>query len=237
MNNAKEKFNQYVLGYDHNNKNIVLKHSHSFRVAKYAKAIAESLKLNDKQIYLAELIGLLHDIGRFDQVEKHNTFNDLKTFDHGDYGAKLLFEDGLIKNYHLDESDYPIIQSAIINHNKYAIDTSLNEEQLLFSKMIRDADKIDIFYLTMIGELKFDIDNKDISPKVLETFKLERTVKNIDVINKKDHIIALIALIFDINFEYALNHIKNNYLDKILINYGIDDDLLEIINNYFRKAH
>ena len=36
------------------------------------------------------VIGLLHDIGRFEQEAQYHTFNDFKSMDHGDYGAEYL---------------------------------------------------------------------------------------------------------------------------------------------------
>jgi putative nucleotidyltransferase with HDIG domain len=234
--NFKETFNNYVLTFDHNNEGVVLKHAHSFRVSKYAKEIAESLNLDSKQVYLAELIGLLHDIGRFEQAVKHHTFDDLKSFDHGDYGAHLLFEENKIKDYHLDEGDYSVIKKAIINHNKFYIEDNLTKEEELMAKIIRDADKLDIFYLTVTNQIKFDIDNDDLSPKVLESFRKYETVDNKDIVNKPDKIISMIALIFDLNYEYSLKIVRDKYIDTLMIKYEIDDDLQDIVNNFIKEG-
>jgi putative nucleotidyltransferase with HDIG domain len=42
---------------------------HTYHVADNARNIAEKLKLSKEDIELAELIGLLHDIGRFEELK------------------------------------------------------------------------------------------------------------------------------------------------------------------------
>jgi putative nucleotidyltransferase with HDIG domain len=81
--------------------------------------IAQNLSEEDKR--LAHIIGLYHDIGRFEQDKVFNSFYDIKTFDHGDYGVEVLFEQGLIREIPIEEKYYKIIEKAIKNHNKYNI--------------------------------------------------------------------------------------------------------------------
>lgn len=93
---AKQAFKEYVKNYDPEDKKVKLKIEHIERVSQLAKQMAEKLKLDEEDIKLAELIGLLHDIGRFEQIRIYHTFTDKKSINHGEYGAKVLFEDGLI---------------------------------------------------------------------------------------------------------------------------------------------
>lgn len=70
LENAEKTFldyvsNYYVDGID--NLMIKRKVEHTLRVRDNSKIIASSLKLTDDEIDLATLIGLLHDIGRFEQ--------------------------------------------------------------------------------------------------------------------------------------------------------------------------
>ena len=73
---AKNEFLNYTNSYDLSNFNIKRKVDHSLRVMELCKIIAENLNLDVEDIKLAELIGLLHDIGRFEQMKVYNTFND-----------------------------------------------------------------------------------------------------------------------------------------------------------------
>ena len=87
---AKQEFKEYIKNYNPEDKKIALKIAHIERTSHIARKIAENLNLDKEDIELAELIGLLHDIGRFEQYTQYKTFSDLKSFDHGDYGVKLL---------------------------------------------------------------------------------------------------------------------------------------------------
>lgn len=98
INTSIEEFKKYSNKYDMTNKNIERKYYHSFRVMHESKYIAENLNLSQEQIDLATLIGLLHDIARFEQMKKYGTFNDVLSVDHGDLGAKILSENNFIRN-------------------------------------------------------------------------------------------------------------------------------------------
>ena len=94
---AQKAFKEYAKKYNPEDEKIKIKIAHIQRVAQNSKRIAQNLKLSQEDIELAELIGLLHDIGRFEQVRLYHTFVDKDSINHGEYGAKILFEDGLIK--------------------------------------------------------------------------------------------------------------------------------------------
>ena len=56
--------------FDLNNKMIMHKVNHTYRVVNNAKYICEDMKLDDEDKDLAMVIALLHDIGRFDQAKQ-----------------------------------------------------------------------------------------------------------------------------------------------------------------------
>ena len=132
-----QEFNEYVSNYDMSNINIKFKYSHSLRVRSLNKIYAKLLNFPEEDIALAELIGLLHDIGRFEQIRIYNSINDHETIDHADLGIKILFEDGLIKKFWSNEEDYEIIKFAIKNHNKYEIPVVDDARMLKQAKLIR----------------------------------------------------------------------------------------------------
>ena len=96
---AKEEFIRYTEKFNLEDGNIKRKQQHSLRVMKISEQIAKNLKLQEEQIQLATLIGLLHDIGRFKQYTEIGSGDNLEGFDHGDYGAEILFEKGIIRNF------------------------------------------------------------------------------------------------------------------------------------------
>mgnify|MGYP003206900974 FL=1 len=106
-------FEEYIKNYDIKNKMIKLKVDHIKRVSKIAKQIAINLNLSREDIELAELIGLLHDIGRFEQVKRYNTFWDQRSVSHGLLGVEVLFEDNRIRNFIISDKYDKIIITAI----------------------------------------------------------------------------------------------------------------------------
>ena len=151
---AKKVFKEYVKNYNPEDAKIKIKIAHIERVAEIARKLAEELNLGQEDIEIAELIGLLHDIGRFEQIKNYNTFLDRDSINHAEYGVKVLFEDGLIRKF-VEEDKYDrIIKLAILNHNKKEIEQGLSEREELHAKIIRDADKTDIFYVLTIADKK-----------------------------------------------------------------------------------
>lgn len=68
-------FSDYVEAYDSCNQRITLKIEHSKRVAGLCERIAESNGLKQDDLDLAWTIGLLHDMGRFEQLRRWGTFS------------------------------------------------------------------------------------------------------------------------------------------------------------------
>lgn len=218
-------FSEYVKPYDINNPKIELKVKHTFRTVEVAKKIAKDLKLTEEQILLAELISLLHDIGRFEQVRIYDTFKDKDSIDHADLGVKILFEDGEIRKFITDTKYDDIIYKAIKNHSKFKIEDGLNSEELLQAKIVRDADKTDIFArfaldIELCKNVLYnykEIAKQTVSPKVMEKFEKYEQASRDEFNSDIDSYINIIAFIFDYNFITGLKIIKeNNYIERTM---------------------
>ena len=90
MNEAIIEFLNYTSKYLEYGNMIDLKIKHTFRVMRLSEMLASNLNLSDEEIYIAKMIGLLHDIGRFEQWKVYNNFRDLISIDHADFGIKVL---------------------------------------------------------------------------------------------------------------------------------------------------
>ena len=217
---AKDAFEKFVSNYDKTNNKIARKIEHTHEVVKLSEALARFLKLSDEDIYLAKIIALLHDIGRFDQVNFFDSFDDDMTIDHADHGNKLLFSDGLIRDFVDDYRFDEIIKSAIKNHNKYAIEDDLSDRQLLHSQIIRDTDKIDIYRVIyehgFLSENVFG-PNDVISDESFADFMNGKLLNHQKKKTKIDNQLSYLAFIFDINFDISLKYIREkDYINKIL---------------------
>ena len=206
-----EAFDKYVSNYNLNNPKIRLKYDHCLRVMKLNRKYAIALGFSKEDIELASLIGLLHDIGRFEQVRIYGSFNDLETIDHADYSVEQLFDRGLIKTFWTDNSDYEIIKFAIKNHNKYNIPKCNNERMLMHAKLIRDTDKLDIIYLYgYLNEFNLKADSSEITEEVNNCIKNNISINRKYIKTNNDRLLVSFAFAFDIYNDICLNELKDN---------------------------
>lgn len=206
-----DEFINYVSNYDLNNIKIKLKYDHSIRVMNLMMKYAKELGFASYEVELASVIGLLHDIGRFEQLKRYDSFNDKETIDHATLGVKLLFEDNLIKKFWSNKDDYELIEFAIKNHNKLNIEKCNNEKFLKYAKLIRDTDKIDILYVYGVSdELKVRSENISISKPILNCIKDNKTVLYDLINNKNDELSISFSYIFDINYDICLKEFLYN---------------------------
>lgn len=230
---AKKAFAEYVKKYDIKNDKIRLKIEHIERVSQTAKKLATKLELEEEDIKLAELIGLLHDIGRFEQLKRYNTFNDKNSINHGEFGVHILFnkKDGIIRNF-IEEKQYDeIIEKAILNHNKDEKDIpeNLTTRELLHTKIIRDSDKIDILNLLTFEkketawekeDLSNDIINDDIYNEFMEKGRIDYEKRK----SSADLLVGHFAYVFDFNFPESLKFIhEKRYFEKIYNRFEFND--------------
>lgn len=231
----KSEFNKYYENFDNSNYDINYKFNHSYRVMELSKKIASLLNLNNEDIMLATVIGLLHDIGRFKQFEMFNSYDDLN-IDHADLGVEILFDKDLIENFKIDKKYYEIIRFAIKNHNKLYIENTNDDRKLLFAKIIRDADKIDILNAHAIhSKYKLKECESDISDKVKEDFYKELPIKKIDLKNGNDQIILKFSFLYDINFKESFKIIKEQRLLNNLYNKIENKNMFKVYFEYLEK--
>ena len=220
----KKEFQDYANAYDANDPKIALKISHTYRVAELSDKIAREIGLTGEDVELAWVIGMLHDIARFEQVRIYGSFNDAETVDHANFGVKLLFEDSLIDRFNIDPSWHEIIDIAIKNHNKYRIQEGLSDRELTFCKIIRDADKIDILrvnYDTPMEEIyntsKEILVNDSISDAVFNAFFENSAVNHAIKETTIDRLVGHISLCFELEYEISRKiMLEQGYLQKLL---------------------
>ena len=246
---AIKEFDKYAKSYDLTKTELERKYHHTYRVMKYSENIAKSLNLSDGEIEISKIIGLLHDIARFEQFTIYSTFSDSKSVDHGDLAVKILEQNNYIRNF-IEEDKYDdIILKAIKNHNKYKIEENLNEKVLLQSKIIRDADKLDIFYETQTifyqdKEKIKEIENSVIKEEKLSQIKQKKLIKK-EANNKQiDMLLINLGFVFDINFKYSFKILKEkDYINKIIDKFEFKDkenkktmqEIRNILNQYIEE--
>lgn len=245
---VKQAFAQYVQKYDAEDEKILLKIRHTYRVAEISERIAVGLGLSAYDTDLAWLIGMLHDIGRFEQLRQYGTFVDADSIDHAHFGVELLFQEGLIRDYvdglavnsdvgktskmdgesaktdAMRMGDLYAIRIAIWNHSAYRIEEGLDERTLLFCKIIRDADKVDIFRVAYDTPMEVlyrctpeEFQNATVTPEVIQAYQeghaVLRNLKKTPV----DFLVGHIALVFELEFPVSRKITQEQgYLQKLL---------------------
>lgn len=224
---AKLEFKNFLDSYeDKESLSFKLKVTHTYQVAETSKYVAEKLNLSSEDVELAELIGLLHDIGRFEELKVTQELNS-SNFNHATYGSQMLFEKNLIRNFIEDRQYDEIIKKSIENHNRLSMEEDLNEQELLHSKIIRDADKLDNFRVKKDEKVEAsfpkkvynenDMEESSLSDKVYNSI-LNKTLVDIhDRVTPLDYWACILAFAFDLNFDVTYRLLKENNYINILI--------------------
>lgn len=205
--------------------NIDIKKAHTRRVCIEIIEIGKSLGLNQEELRLLEVIALLHDVGRFEQYARYGTFSDLKSEDHAILGGKILRENNILKM--IDRSTRELILCAIAYHNRAQLPEGETERCLFFTKLLRDADKLDIwrvvtdYYRKRNGprnaviELELP-DTPEISDEVCMDLTAGRIAKVSCLKTLNDFKLLQMGLIYDINFSRTFQLIRERgYLEMI----------------------
>ena len=229
---VKQAFAEYSDRYDSSDPKIKLKISHTYRVASLCDRIAETVPGTAMEPTgmagtesspgiipvdrdLAWLSGMLHDVGRFEQVRRYNTFSDAQSVDHAQFGADLLFKEGLVDSFgDFDPEQKRILETAIRNHNRFRIEDDLPEDYRAYCNILRDADKIDIFrvsidtpleeiYNVSSAELKRATVSDAVKQGFIEGHAIIRSARKTPADILVGHISLVYELVYPISVEIA----------------------------------
>lgn len=204
---------------------IDLKEKHTWRVCENIIGIGRSINLGDGDLHLAEAVALFHDIGRFRQFAHYRTFNDRRSENHALLGLKELELAGVLSPLAAEERY--LINKAIEYHNLCDLPRTVPERCLLFARLIRDADKLDILEMfTASTGLSHESGRAPAfghphtpgySPVLVENLLCSRSCSYENVSNRNDRTLLQLSWIYDINFSYTLSQIAlNGYLKKMI---------------------
>jgi hypothetical protein len=136
LNTLKRKFLDYsdnFIAKADNPDPFILKKQHTFRVCEEILYLGKKLLLPEQDLVLAEAIALLHDIGRFIQLEKYGTFLDRISENHAKLGLGVIDEQKLLDLCNKEEAN--IIKEAVGFHNAATTPKNRDERTLFFIKL------------------------------------------------------------------------------------------------------
>lgn len=210
-------FEDYIkTNYDFENSLIKQKYIHTLNVVKVTLLLCEKLGLSKEGIKLAFYLALFHDLGRFREVVRQNEFNNL-TFDHGAYSNKILFNDGFIDKFDIDEKDYSLIKKAVYFHNKKDLIDNLTDRERLFCEILRDADRIDIFRTLAERKTKPIIFDGISNENLLTKFYNDESIAIKDLKTRGDRVLLRLSFIKLFSFYESSEVLKElGYFDEYL---------------------
>lgn len=212
-----EEFKIYADKYLYLGDPIILKIDHTFRVMDLCTEIAKSLNLSDEDIELAKFCGLLHDIARFEQYKQYQTYKDRDSIDHGDLGYEILTENNYLNEFIYKKEDENVILNAVRFHNKKDVPEELSDREKLFLEITKDADKIDILYLTTIGHIVHNLDDTEFSNGIIDSIKNHIITDRNLVKTKADQISICLGFIFEIYFPLSIKILyEKDYINKVI---------------------
>ena len=185
-------------------------------VCEEIKSLAEETGLSQEKINMAVIIALFHDMGRFEQFYRFRTFDDSRSVNHASLSVDIIKSDGFLDD--IPDTCHDTIIQAILNHNIPFIDVYENDEEALFTKLLRDSDKLDILRvvtsddLRQVLEWKDEKENYEVLDAILQRFRNHQIITLDLVRSVNDLRLVRVGWIFDINFSATYKKIKERKL-------------------------
>lgn len=232
---VKKIFAEYVRHYDVEDPKIRLKILHTYKVSELCEEIARDLfgttemtgASAQEDIDLAWLIGMLHDIGRFEQVRRYHTLFDAESVSHAALGIEILFEEGMLTEFitaEHEEPDVGVIHAAITYHSDYRIPKDLDERTRIHCQILRDADKLDIFRVNCETPLediyhisKEELTHAEVSEEVMENFMQRQATPREIRKTPVDYVVGMISMAFELVYPISRKIVvRQGYLGHLL---------------------
>lgn len=138
-------FEAYAQGFELSEPMLEMKYRHSYDVERVGERLVRDLGWDAPEAETGIAACLLHDTGRFSQYRDFRTYRDGASVDHGDRGYAVLTAE--FPRALADEEARNAILEAVRWHNKRELPESVEPSSLQFCRLVRDADKLDVFRL------------------------------------------------------------------------------------------
>jgi hypothetical protein len=218
-----------------------LKREHSLEVALHTAAIADDERWTPFEREAAELLGLIHDVGRFPQLAEYGTFSDDISLNHGELGFRVIGSTGSLES--LPVETRTALSDGVRYHNQPAIPQNIGSKSAQYLKLIRDSDKLDIFRIIHEAvasnrianhpEITLNIDlDGPINPAALAELKRRQNVTYANVRSLADFGLAQLAWLYDLNHRYSVRFVLDHgILDQILVLIPETPDIIAITDD------
>ncbi len=222
-------FLSYVSGFTsqepEKNRMFKTKIEHTMIVCHEIGQLGQEMHLDQDGIVLARIMGLFHDVGRFEQVRRFGTFTDRSSLDHGELGEQIIRENHVLDK--LDHEQQELVFKAVRHHNRKELPPVENEALIFFTSLLRDADKLDIYRVVwdrLAGDEQSSIGapnraglcHESCSQKVLQSLEKGKIVDSEEVKTDTDYRLLLISWVYDINHAQTARRLQTRgYITRL----------------------
>jgi hypothetical protein len=242
----KNWFTEYVATFytaddDFLNRNIQLKECHTHRVCNEMRQLAGALNIQGNDMLLAETIALFHDVGRFPQFKQYRTYKDQISENHCLLALRVLADHDVLAD--LSDEEQAIIEQAVEFHGAKDL-PQLDDWTMHFAKMIRDADKIDIFELLVENyrilaeepeKFTWELEYPNISecsPAIIDAIMNQQLIDYRKLKTVNDAKLLQLGWVYDIYFDWSLRQIYDRGHLQTIIDLLPKSDPVKQATNY-----
>jgi len=205
---------------------VVLKRDHTLRVFDNALRITPNLALEPHLEFLTHLAALFHDVGRFPQYARFRSFDDRVAGNHGYAGVRLLRQSPVLAG--LTGAARRTVLAAVGLHNRRDLPPKLPPEVDVAVRVVRDADKLDIFQVMLahfapgaphdsVINLGLTPHTDRYTPAILARVQARRLADYSRMVWVNDFKLLLCSWIYDLNFPSSRRLLRQRgHLDRLL---------------------
>ncbi|QJB56070.1 HD domain-containing protein [Pseudodesulfovibrio sp. zrk46] len=223
---------------------VELKHQHTFRVMTHARAIRKEWGASDEMSFALDAAALLHDVGRFPQVVRRKTYDDMEGYNHAVEGEKILSEAGVLD--YLPDHIGEVVLTAVKHHNLGVLPGNLAPDARLVTEAVRDADKMDAIrnILRCLSPdalqgkaLKSGMswDDNEVSPVVFKAAMNRQLVAFEAIKWSNDFILFVCCWLYDLHYNYSYRHLSESGKFETLLSKLPDNGQFAELKEQFRS--
>jgi len=210
--------------------------AHSLRVVTNTLFLANILLQTEDEKRIATVNALFHDLGKASLIAKNIESLNIQR-DHATVSAKILQQMAFYQDLSADVQ--LIVLKSVENHNKLKLPKLDNDQQTLFARLLRDADKLDIYdssyryFKEKCGvqpTMSMDLNNSiEVSEKILKSILAGKNASVEDMKSLNDYKLLLLSMAFDLNFKLTFRIMsEKQYIQKIYETLPKRDQIIEV---------
>ena len=216
---------------------FVLKREHTDRVCDAMQMLCASLALDEQKTARACTAAMVHDMGRFPQFARYQTYNDSQSKNHAALSCGQIVSTMILS--HLPHADRRLILKAVALHNQPRVPQGLGPDLDQLARLLRDADKIDIYHVmkahylsreTNHGFITHDLDDDGQVPGAVVKALLDTRQNNYAGVTTLNAMKVFQAgMVYDLNFPAAAAAIRDMAVIPVLLSGIPESDLIRLL--------